>query len=273
MQNQRLPSLDGVIVSAYPHDESIILLRAAERCKSAAKAARAIRAAGVPGRIETDAEGVLTMRGEDWDRVEWEDARSKRGFISAEHWTTIPEGEEGAGDSLRALQLRWPVLSRPGTFMPTDLFELSNVFMAGWRVCSLAAASIASIGEGNHALDACQTVLAGTIGEDHQFEFATPWSPALLGVTHEPDEEPEGHDAELVSMVASRAPPCVEVRIMGGGDHDKVIVTPRMANAGSFAERRPSIAETMRAVAIVQELPILRDAVVSRRRMKVMPKS
>lgn len=261
MQDQRLPSLDGVIVNARDQEDARILMRAAERCKTATKAARAIRAAGVPGRVETDAEGVLTMHGTDWDRVVWKDARAKGGFISAEHWVTIPQGQDGAGDSLRMIQLRWPVLSRPGTFMPTDLFELSNVFMAGWRVCSLAAAAERQ----DPALAACQTVLAGAIRRDHQFEFATPWTPALLGVADDFDQEPVGYDSDLVELVASRAPECVEVRMTAGDDY-KVIVTPRTAAAGSFGRGIPDTAETMRAIAVVESLPVLRDPVVSHRR-------
>lgn len=268
MREQRLPSLDGVIVRGARFTEPRDLMRAAELCKTATKAAREIRAAGVPGRIETDENGVLTMHGSDWDRVEWRDARAVGGYLEAEHWSEIPKGRDGAGDHQRMIQLRWPVLSRPGTFMPTDLFDLSNVFMAGWRVCSLAATERTP----DVALAACETVLRCALTEDQEFEFATPWTHALFGTRFEPDDEPTGHDAALVALVASRAPPCVEVRVLGGDD-DKAIVTPSHAQAGSHFPDRPGTVDVMRALSIVEALPVLRDPVTSRRRRKAEPKA
>lgn len=250
------PSLDGVFVMQNDSGDELALASANERCLHAAATTRAIVAEGLEGRISVEKDGSLTMRGEDIDSVNWHDKRMLGGFITAEFWRIIPVGKDGAGDTLRHLQLRWPPNSLPGEFTPTRLLDLAEIFEAGAEACRLARMDPLP----PPWFEACATALRGAMGGDLVFKAPTPWTTASLQVRYEPDEIPGTYDPEILRLIASRMPPSLQIATPGPRDDHRAVIMPIQIDAGAPGLTAPGTVEMMRAVSMIESMPALREA-------------
>ena len=249
-----MPDLSGVLVLPEDKDDARRLGRAADACRDAATAADLLTREGIAGARNVDAAGRITIHGEEHDSIRWIDDRANGGMMAAEHWRPIPQGEEGAGDRLRRLALRWPIRSSTEFFQPRTIADIAAIMRAGMEVCQ-AARNACSAGSIVH--EPFATALRSTLHHDLVYNVPTPWCSALLEVFIDSDEEPTGYDEDLLRLVTSRIPAAVSPKLLSKGDDHRVIVMPHEMRMHDFEV--PGTLETLRALAAIEAMPVLRE--------------
>ena len=244
-------------------------VRAGRLCRAGAAAADAISAQSVVGARRVEDDGKVSIHGSDRDSIEWKDHRATGGFVMAEHWSPIPQGEEGAGDMLRQVQLRWPIRSRMDAFRPETIADVADIMRRGAEVCD---AAIRNAEAGRFVHEPFSTALRSCLSLDLVFKVPTPWTDARLEVFVDSDEKPTGYDPEIVRLVASRIPWCITPRLMRdtalpGGDALKIIVFPHEMTM--YEVEMPDPVETLRALAEIEAMPVLREPLVALGRTKM----
>jgi hypothetical protein len=247
--------LSGFVFLPEVDDDPRILRKAAQRCREAMRSADALVSEGVRGTSTTEADGRIRIHGEDRDAIDWKDDRPTGGMMSAEHWRPIPQGEDGAGDMLRSLMLRWPSRAPQQFFLPRTIADVSAIFAAGAEVCDAAAAK-AYRREWHH--DPFATVLRHTMRRDLVYTVPSPWSGAALEVFIDVDEAPAGYDESVLALVTSRIRPAITPKLLGMGDQAKIVVVPHRIAMYEIDE--PDSMSVLRAMAEIEAMPVLREA-------------
>lgn len=249
--------LSGFVVLPEVDDDPRILRKAAQRCRDAMLSTDALVAQGIQGASTTEADGRIRIHGEDRDAIDWKDDRPTGGMMSAEHWRPVPQGEDGAGDMLRSLMLRWPSRAPQEYFRPRTIADVSAIFAAGAEVCDAAAAK-AGRKEWHH--DPFATVLRHTMRRDLVYTVPSSWSGAALEVFIDIDEPPTGYDEAVLALVTSRIAPAITPKLLGMGDQAKIVVMPHQIAMYEIDE--PDSMTVLRAMAEIEAMPVLREAEV-----------
>lgn len=249
--------LTGFVVLPEVDDDPRVLRVAARRCRDAVRASYSLVSEGIVGASTVDAQGHVRIHGEDRHAIDWKDDRSTGGMMSAEHWSTIPQGEEGAGDMLRSLMLRWPSRAPKEYFRPRTIADVSAVFAAGAEVCEAAAVK-AGRREWHH--DPFATALRHSMRRDLVYTVPSPWSDAALEVFIDVDEPPTGYDEAVLALVTSRIAPAITPKLLGMGDQAKIVVMPHQIAMYEIDE--PDSMTVLRAMAEIEAMPVLREAEV-----------
>lgn len=264
-----VPDLADVLVLPQDDDRPSRLLRGATLCRAGATAADAIAAQGVVGARRVAEDGKVSIHGEDRHSVDWKDDRTTGGFVRAEHWAPIPQGEDGAGDMLRRVQLRWPARSRPDAFLPQDLADVAGILRRGAEVCEAAARNAEAR---RFVHEPFSTALRSCLSADLVFKAPTPWTDARLEIFVDSDEKPTEYDRDVLRLVASRIPWCITPKLMRetavpDGDAMRIVIFAHEVTM--YEVEPPDPVETLRALAEIEAMPVLREPVIALGRAKM----